>query len=163
MPALARDRAVEVRHADTADDIESVRTLFLEYAASLGFDLSFQDFDREVASLPGDYAPPSGVLLLAADGVTPAGCVGLRPWGDADTCEMKRLYVRPSMRGMKVGSMLVTRLLDEARARGYRRMRLDTVPGMDAAIGLYRAAGFRDIPPYRPNPVPGALFLELEL
>jgi ribosomal protein S18 acetylase RimI-like enzyme len=76
---------------------------------------------------------------------------------------MKRLYVRPSMRGKKVGSMLVHRLLDEARARGYRRMRLDTVPGMDAAIGLYRAAGFRDIPPYRPNPVPGALFLELEL
>ena len=163
MPALAGDRAVEVRPAETAEDLEAVRTLFLEYAASLGFDLSFQDFDREVASLPGDYAPPRGVLLLAADGVTPAGCVGLRPWGDADTCEMKRLYVRSSMRGKGVGSMLVTRLLDEARTRGYRRMRLDTVPGMDAAIGLYRAAGFRDIPPYRPNPVPGALFLELEL
>ena len=163
MPALAGDRTVEVRHAETAEDVDAVRALFLEYASSLGFDLSFQDFDREVASLPGDYAPPRGVLLLAADGVTPAGCVGLRTWGDADTCEMKRLYVRPSMRGKRVGSMLVTRLLDEARARGYRRMRLDTVPGMDAAIGLYRAAGFRDIPPYRPNPVPGAFFLELEL
>jgi ribosomal protein S18 acetylase RimI-like enzyme len=162
VPALAGNRTVEARHAETAEDVEAVRTLFLEYAASLGFDLSFQDFDREVASLPGDYAPPRGVLLLATDGVTPAGCVGLRPW-DADTCEMKRLYVRPSMRGKRVGSMLVTRLLDEARARGYRRMRLDTVPGMDAAIGLYRAAGFRDIPPYRPNPVPGALFLELDL
>jgi putative acetyltransferase len=163
VPELAGERAVEVRHAATADDVEAVRTLFLEYAASLGFDLSFQDFDREVASLPGDYAPPRGVLLLAADGVTPAGCVALRAWGDADTCEMKRLYVRPSMRGKRVGSMLVTRLLDEARARAYRRMRLDTVPGMDAAIALYRATGFRDIPPYRANPVPGALFMELEL
>ncbi|HEX5031659.1 MAG TPA: GNAT family N-acetyltransferase [Candidatus Eisenbacteria bacterium] len=163
MPALAGDRAMDVRPAETAEDVEAVRVLFLEYAASLGFDLAFQDFGREVTSLPGDYAPPRGALLLATDGATPAGCVALRPWGDEDACEMKRLYVRPAMRGKRVGGSLVARILDEARARGYRRMRLDTVPGMEAAIALYRAAGFRDIAPYRTNPVPGALFMELEL
>ena len=163
MPALAGDRrAVEVRLAASADDVALVRELFLEYAASLGFDLSFQGFDREVASLPGAYAPPRGALLLAVDGSIPAGCVGLRAWGE-DTCEMKRLYVRSSHRGKGAGSALVRRLLEEARARGYRRMRLDTVPGMDAAIALYRAAGFQEIAPYRANPIPGALFLELEL
>ena len=163
MPAPAGDRAIEVRPAQTAEDVETVRALFLEYAASLEFDLAFQDFEREVASLPGDYAPPRGALLLGVDGATPAGCIALRPWGDSDTCEMKRLYVRPAMRGKKVGVTLVARILDEARGRGYRRMRLDTVPGMETAIALYRAAGFRDIEPYRANPVPGALFLELEL
>ena len=163
MPALAGDRIVEVRVAQTAEDVEAVRALFLEYAASLGFDLAFQDFEHEVASLPGNYAPPRGALLLAMDGATPAGCIALRPWGDADTCEMKRLYVRPSMRGKRVGATLVARILDLARSRGYRRMRLDTVPGMEAAIALYRTAGFHDIAPYRPNPVAGALFMELEL
>ena len=163
MTVLAGDRgAVEVRLAASADDVALVRELFIEYAASLGFDLSFQGFDREVASLPGDYAPPRGALLLAVDGSVPAGCVGLRAW-DEDTCEMKRLYVRSAHRGKGAGSSLVRRLLEEARTRGYRRMRLDTVPGMDAAIALYRAAGFREIAPYRANPIPGALFLELEL
>ncbi|HET9939730.1 MAG TPA: GNAT family N-acetyltransferase [Candidatus Eisenbacteria bacterium] len=163
MPALAGDRAMGVRRAETAEDVEAVRVLFLEYAASLEFDLAFQDFEHEVTSLPGDYAPPRGALLLATDGTAPAGCVALRPWGDEDTCEMKRLYVRPGMRGKRVGVSLVAAILEEARARGYRRMRLDTVPGMDAAIALYRAAGFRDIAPYRANPVPGALFMEIEL
>jgi len=163
VPAPAGDRALTVRLAETAEDVEAVRGLFLEYADSLGFDLSFQDFEREVTSLPGDYAPPRGALLLATDGAIPEGCVALRPWGDADICEMKRLYVRPSMRKRGVGALLVRRVLDEACQRGYRRMRLDTVPGMDRAIALYRAAGFRDIAPYRPNPVAGALFMELEL
>ncbi len=155
-------RAIEVRLATSVEDVALVRELFMEYAASLGFDLSFQGFDREVSSLPGDYAPPRGALLLAVDRSDPAGCVGLRAW-DEGTCEMKRLYVRSAHRGKGVGSSLVRRLLEEARARGYRRMRLDTVPGMDAAIALYRAAGFREIAPYRVNPIPGALFLELDL
>jgi putative acetyltransferase len=163
VPALGGEHAVDVRAAETTEDVEAVRGLFLEYADSLGFDLSFQDFEREVTTLPGDYAPPRGALLIAMNGAIPAGCVALRPWGDAGTCEMKRLYVRPSLRGRGVGGLLVRRVLDEARARDYRRMRLDTVPGMDPAIALYRAAGFRDIAPYRPNPVAGALFLELEL
>ncbi len=153
---------VEIRAADSKADWAAARGLFEEYAASLGFDLSFQDFDREVASLPGDYASPRGVILLARDGPAAAGCVALRPLAD-DACEMKRLYIRPSHRGTGLGRRLADAILAEARARGYRRMRLDTVPGMEAAIGLYRALGFREIEPYRANPIPGALFMEREL
>ena len=153
---------VEIRAADSKQDWAAARGLFEEYAASLGFDLSFQDFDREVASLPGDYSSPRGVILLALDGSAAAGCVALRPLA-CETCEMKRLYVRPSHRGTGLGKRLADAILAEARARGYRRMRLDTVPGMEAAIALYRALGFREIEPYRPNPIPGALFMEREL
>lgn len=153
---------VEIRAADSKSDWVTARELFEEYAASLGFDLSFQDFEREVASLPGDYASPRGVVLLALDGSAAAGCIALRPLA-GETCEMKRLYVRPSQRGTGLGKRLAEAILAEARALGYRRMRLDTVPGMEAAIALYRALGFRDIEPYRANPIPGALFMEREL
>ena len=139
-------------------DVEEVRLLFDEYAASLPFALDFQDFDREVADLPGAYAPPRGALLLASG----AGCVGLRPI-DETTCELKRLYVRPSARGLGLGRRLAEAVIAEARRLGYARMRLDTVPGMDSAQSLYERLGFREIAPYRPNPVPGARFLELEL
>jgi GNAT superfamily N-acetyltransferase len=139
-------------------DVEEVRTLFLEYAAALSFPLDFQDFDREVAALPGAYAPPRGALLLARG----EGCVGLRPI-DERTCELKRLYVRPQARGTGLGRRLAEAVVAEARRLGYTRMRLDTVPGMDAAQSLYEQLGFREIPPYRPNPIPGARFLELEL
>lgn len=153
---------VEIRPLSFAGDLTHARLLFSEYAASLPFDLSFQDFDRELAGLPGAYAPPEGALLLAMDGGEPAGCVALRPLAP-DVCEMKRLYVRPSHRGGGLGRRLVRAVLAEGRARGYARMRLDTVPGMEAAIALYRTCGFREIPPYRPNPIPGALFLEADL
>ena len=153
---------VEIRAAGSKGDWATARGLFEEYAASLGFDLSFQDFGREVASLPGDYASPRGVILLARDGPAAAGCVALRPLA-GEACEMKRLYVRPSHRGTGLGKRLADAILAEARARGYRRMRLDTVPGMEAAIALYRALGFREIQPYRENPIPGALFMEREL
>ena len=139
-------------------DLEEVRALFREYAESLPFALDFQDFDRELAELPGAYAPPGGALLLARG----AGCVGLRPI-DATTCEMKRLYVSPAARGTGLGRRLAEEVVAEARRLGYTRMRLDTVPGMDAAQALYERLGFREIPPYRPNPIPGARFLELEL
>jgi ribosomal protein S18 acetylase RimI-like enzyme len=139
-------------------DVEEVRLLFREYAASLPFALDFQDFDREVAGLPGAYAPPRGALLLARE----AGCAGLRPI-DETTCEMKRLYVRPSVRGMGLGRRLAEAVIAEARRLGYARMRLDTVPGMGPAQSLYERLGFREIAPYRPNPIPGARFLELEL
>ena len=146
------------------DRIPEVRELFREYAAGLGFDLAFQNFDRELASLPGEYAPPSGRLLLAEDAGRAAGCIALHRFGDGQTCEMKRLYVRPEFRGRAVGRSLVARLIAEAREIGYRRMRLDTIAGeMDAAIALYRSFGFREIPPYRTNPQPGAFFLELDL
>jgi ribosomal protein S18 acetylase RimI-like enzyme len=153
---------LSIRAASTPEDFALARTLFLEYAASLGFDLSFQDFDREIASLPGDYREPTGCILLARDGDAAGGCAAVRPLAD-EVCEMKRLYVRPEWRGKGAGRLLAEAVLREGRARGYRRMRLDTVPGMDKAIRLYRALGFREIDPYRKNPIPGALFFEREL
>jgi putative acetyltransferase len=153
---------LEIRPASSPDDLDRARVLFQEYAASLPFDLSFQDFDRELAGLPGAYAPPSGALLVAIDEGVAAGCIALRIL-EPGVCEMKRLYVRPAHRGSGLGRSLVEAILREARALGYERMRLDTVPGMEAAIALYRACGFREIAPYRPNPIPGALFLEADL
>jgi ribosomal protein S18 acetylase RimI-like enzyme len=141
---------------------EPVRALFREYADSLGFPLDFQGFDRELAELPGDYAPPRGMLLLAEVDGAAAGCAALRPFA-GDVAELKRLYVRPAYRGLGLGRRLTETALADARDRGYRRVRLDTVPGMETAQALYVALGFREIRPYRPNPIPGARFLELEL
>jgi ribosomal protein S18 acetylase RimI-like enzyme len=139
-----------------------VRPLFEEYAASLGEDLCFQDFDQELASLPGHYAPPRGRLLLARWNREPAGCVALRPLVP-DVCEMKRLFVRPAHRGRGLGRILAERIIREAGEAGYSTMRLDSLPSMEAALQLYRELGFRDVPAYRDNPVPGARFLELRL
>ena len=149
-------------HAYSAEDVSKVRTLFSEYASSLGFDLSFQNFNAELDSLPGEYARPEGVLLLAYEGDTVAGCVALRKLGEG-ICEMKRLYVRPAFRRRSVGKLLSKAVIEEARKRGYLRMRLDTMPSMKEAIELYRSLGFKVIAPYRYNPVPGALFFELVL
>lgn len=159
---MSAPHSVSIRTADTSDDHRTVVRLFREYASGLGFSLDFQDFERELNQFPGDYAPPRGALLLAELDGEPVGCVGLRPL-DPDTCEMKRLYVRSSCRGRGVGRRLAERVIDEARSRGYRRMRLDTVPSMTEAIRLYRGLGFLEIPAYRFNPVRGALFFELPL
>tara|TARA_R110002167_G_scaffold51005_2_gene148007 strand:+ start:230 stop:685 length:456 start_codon:yes stop_codon:yes gene_type:complete len=143
--------------------MDAVKSLFRDYVGSLGFDLGFQDIDAEMADFPGKYAPPGGALLLARiDGAT-AGAVALRDLDDG-ICEMKRLYVRPEARGHGLGRRLIERLIVEAGARGYRAMRLDTVPRHhDEAIALYRGFGFREIAPYCHNPLPGALFMELTL
>jgi putative acetyltransferase len=154
---------VEVTPAVTAEEIEQARTLFTEYAAALGIDLCFQGFEKELAGLPGRYAPPGGQLLLAHSDESVAGCVALRPIEPPGTCEMKRLYVRPTFRGHGVGRALVAAVTDAARQIGYRRVRLDTLPVMADAIRLYQSFGFRPIAPYCPNPVPGATFLELTL
>lgn len=148
--------------AVTGERVEQVKALLREYERSLGVDLCFQGFTQEVAALPGAYAPPRGRLLIAMDGDAPAGCVGLRPLGD-DVCEMKRLYLRPSLRGRGAGRMLVERIIDEARAIGYRTMRLDTLPSMKEALALYEALGFQRIAPYYANPVPGTVYMERPL
>ena len=141
-----------------ADDMKLVRELFEEYGRWTGLDLSFQNFEQEVATLPADYDP---IFLAMLDGDA-VGCVALRRIDD-EICEMKRLYVRAHARGVKVGWTLVLRVIDEARRRGFRRMRLDTLPTMTNAIGLYETLGFRNIEPYRHNPIAGSRFLELDL
>ena len=163
MAETARQAAISILEAKSPEHIEQARALFLEYAQSLGFSLCFQSFDQELAELPGDYAPPDGRLLLALCEGRAVGCVALHKIGDG-VCEMKRLYLRPEARGSGAGRALAERIIAEARAIGYRTMRLDTVAGtMDAAIALYRRLGFREIAPYRENPVPGALYMELTL
>jgi putative acetyltransferase len=151
-----------IRHAHEGKALAAARQLFEEYAASLDISLCFQGFDEELSSLPGTYAPPRGRLLLACRGNDTAGCVALRPL-ESDACEMKRLYVRPAHRSGGVGRLLVERVIHEAATAGYRRMRLDTLPTMEAALALYRRLGFREIAPYTANPVKGAVFLELQL
>ncbi len=155
---------MKVVQATRPEQVEEVRRLFLEYAESLGFSLCFQSFDKELAGLPGDYAPPSGRLLLAYRGERAVGCVALHACETAEICEMKRLYVQPGSRGCGAGRALLDTIIAEARAIGYRKMRLDTVePVMKTAVAIYRRYGFREIPPYRQNPMPGTLYLELEL
>jgi GNAT superfamily N-acetyltransferase len=149
--------------AVTPAQVAQARELFLEYAQSLGFSLCFQNFDQELAGLPGDYAPPGGRLLLAEFEGEPAGCVALHKLAP-DICEMKRLYLRPKFRGKGLGGILVQAIFAEARQIGYRRMRLDTVePVMKNAVAMYRKLGFREIAPYRANPMAGTLYLELTL
>jgi ribosomal protein S18 acetylase RimI-like enzyme len=151
-----------VIEADTPEALSIVRQLFTEYAASLEVSLCFQHFDEELAGLPGDYTRPAGGLLLGLDDSGPVGCVAFRSL-EPGVAEMKRLYVRPRVRGGGWGRRLAERVVSEAREAGYERMRLDTLPAMERAIGLYLGLGFRDIAPYRHNPVPGARYLELDL
>jgi putative acetyltransferase len=152
-----------IRSAESSADIASLRDLFLEYANSLGFSLCFQSFDPELASLPGVYASPNGRLLLAEIHGEVAGCVALHQL-DEEICEIKRLYVRPQFRGKRLGRSLAEHVISEARAIGYKRVRLDTVePTMKAAVGLYFTLGFREIAPHSENPIEGAMYLELEL
>ncbi len=148
--------------AVSADDLTAARELFLEYAAALGVDLKFQGFEAELAGLPGRYAGPEGLLLLAWVEERVAGCVALRRLSP-EVAEMKRLYVRPAFRGSALGRALVEAVIAEAKSIGYRRIRLDTLPSMSSARGLYRSLGFREIEPYTANPVPGTAFLELVL
>ena len=153
---------LRITKAKSKSSINNTRELFREYASSLGFELSFQDFDKELAGLPGEYAPPYGCILLARVDGSIAGCVALRKI-ENDICEMKRLYVRSQFRGRKIGQKLAARIIEEAGRLGYKTMRLDTVPQMKEAVALYRSFGFTQIPPYRHNPIPGAMFFEMSL
>ncbi len=163
MTAAAGGRAPVISAAEGAADLETVRALFLEYAAWLDFDLCFQGFDQELASLPGRYAPPGGGLWLARAGAEAAGVVGLRPL-EGEICELKRLWVRPDFRGLGLGRTLTETAIAAAGTAGYGRMRLDTVgAAMQRAAELYEALGFREIPPYYHNPHPEVRYLELDL
>jgi putative acetyltransferase len=151
-----------VKEAITSDEIAQARALVLEMVESIGVNLDFQNFDREIAEFPGEYAPPTGCLLLAREGEEAAGCVALRQI-DSRICEMKRMYVSTQFRGRHLGRLLAAALIERAQAMGYERMRLDTLPTMRAAAALYRSLGFKEIEAYRFNPVEGTLFMELDL
>lgn len=162
-PSKAPEKKITILPVTTEAEIKTTRELFVEYGQSLGFSLCFQSFDQEYASLPGKYAPPRGRLLLAEVDGQPAGCVALRPL-ETGVCEMKRLYVRPEFRGLKLGRKLAETIINEAKLIGYQAMRLDTIEDkMAAAVALYRALGFHEIGAYTANPVPGAIFLEIDL
>jgi ribosomal protein S18 acetylase RimI-like enzyme len=158
VPSPSASLRVAMTTISEANDLTQVRELLLEYSSSLGVDLSFQDFDHELATLETYYE----VIRIARAGENVAGCIALRRI-NAETCEMKRLYVRPAFRGQDLGRALAMAIIAEARSRGYMRMRLDTMPMMSSAIALYESLGFRDIAPYRFNPVAGTRFMELEL
>lgn len=151
-----------IRRASEEKDYSDARVLIEEYVVSLGFDLHFQDFEREMSSFPGAYAPPRGCILLADVCGIRIGCVAVRPFSDG-VCEMKRLYVRPSSRGRGVGRALVEAGIEAACAAGFGQMRLDTLSSMAAANALYGALGFREIDAYRHNPMEGARYFELDL
>ena len=160
---ISPNPSLAIFQASTPAQIEQVRELFLEYANSLGFSLCFQSFDQELAGLPGDYALPAGRLLLAEYEGKLAGCAALHKIND-EVCEMKRLYLRPAFRGKGLGRVLTEEILRQARAIGYRKLRLDTVePVMKDAVAMYRRLGFREIAPYRENPMAGTLYMEVEL
>ena len=149
--------------AESPAQLAQARELFLEYAQSLGFSLCFQNFDQELATLPGDYSPPDGRLLLAEHEGQLVGCVALHQL-EPGICEMKRLYLRPTARGKGLGRILAERIIAEARQIGYHRMRLDTVePVMKDAVAMYRKLGFTEIAPYCPNPMSGVIYMELQL
>jgi len=154
---------VTIRAIASPDDVATARALFYEYAASVSVDLCFQSFDAELAGLPGAYAPPAGVLLLAESAGRAIGCVALRPFDPPSVAEMKRLYVRPAGRGLGAGKALTEAVLTAARRAGYDRVRLDTLPEMADAQALYRKLGFLTIAPYRHNPEPGTVFMEFTL
>ena len=153
---------MQILKAHLPRHLPAIRELFIEYARSIEVDLCFQDFNRELAQLPGRYAPPEGRLLLAREGKHPAGCVALRQIGD-EVCEMKRLYVRPVFRQQGLGRRLAEKIICGAREIGYERMRLDTLAAMTEATQLYESLGFQRIPPYYDNPHSGVVFLELKL
>jgi ribosomal protein S18 acetylase RimI-like enzyme len=156
------DAMIRIENADTPELLPHVRELFAEYSESTGVDLCFQGFAQELAHLPGDYARPAGRLLLAYKDGRLLGCGALRPIQNR-VCEMKRLYVRAAFRGGGAGGALIQSLIRSAKEIGYQKLRLDTLPSMVTAIAIYRSHGFKEIPPYRQNPVAGALFFEFDL
>jgi putative acetyltransferase len=157
---------ITLRLAQFPDDLDTVRSLFLDYQADMGIDLCFQGFEAELAHLPGEYAQPSGAVFLASVGGEPAGCCAFRPLTNTDhldACEMKRLFVRRAFRGFGLGRLLVEQVMSDARLAGYTTMLLDTLSDMETARALYQEAGFVEVAPYYHNPIPGAHYLKVDL
>ena len=154
--------AIRIAEARWPEDGPAVESIFREYVASLSEDITFQDFEAEFAGLPGKYARPGGVVLIAWDGDEAAGAVAYRMF-EPGVCEMKRLYVRDAFRGRGIARELANELIDDARARGYRTMLLDTLQSMQAARALYRDLGFVPVAPYYDNPLPGVAYMALDL
>ena len=157
-----RETSLVITEARWPDDRATVEALFREYVGSLTEDISFQNVDNELAGLPGKYARPGGVVLIAWDGDKAAGAVAYR-MVEPGVCEMKRLYVRPALRGRDIGRELANELIEDARARGYRTMLLDTLASMQSARALYRALGFRPVEAYYENPLPGTMYMARDL
>jgi putative acetyltransferase len=153
---------IELITNNSDGQLDEIKSLFQEYTASLGFDLCFQEYEKEYEGLPGEYAPPQGRLYLAKYNGASAGCVALRRL-EENICEMKRMYVKPAFRGKGIGRVMAETVISVARDIGYKRMRLDTIDTMKEAITLYTSFGFKPIPPYRHNPIKGAYFMELVL
>jgi putative acetyltransferase len=153
---------VRIIHSHLPEQVDKVRSLFKQYAIGIGLDLGYQNFDNELVNLPGEYTPPQGALLMAIERSVPLGCVAMRPM-ERSICEMKRLFVKPAHRGKGIGRQLVQNIVDEARLAGYQRMRLDSISSMQEAIHLYQSEGFEEIEPYCWNPIPGAMYFELDL
>jgi ribosomal protein S18 acetylase RimI-like enzyme len=157
-----RQKNIRYLKAESGEHLEITKKLFMEYARSLEFSLGFQDFEEEIAGMPGHYGPPDGCILLVYVGDEAAGCVALRKL-EKGICEMKRLYVRPEYRGQGIGKALSEKVIEEAMRIGYHKMRLDTLASMKEAISIYRRQGFREIKPYRYNPFEYAVFLEKDI
>jgi len=153
---------MDIIRAQTKDHMDQIRNLFLEYEAFLNVDLCFQGFQKELSDLPGDYGPPDGSLLLAMEGQQAFGCGALRKLY-ADTCEMKRLYLKSAYRGSGIGKALVRKLIEEARHKGYAAILLDTLDNLKTAMGIYESLGFVRIEPYYNNPLPGVVYWRLDL
>ena len=153
--------SIELVEVTDEKEISEVRYIFIEYRKNLGLDLSFQDFQDELDDLPGEYSPPDGSIILAKDEDKTIGSVALRKI--EETCEMKRLYVKPEYRGRGIGRRLAEKIIEEARNKGYKKMRLDTLKSLEEANELYRSLGFEECEPYRYNPLDDALYMELDL
>lgn len=166
IPMTPSVATIEILHASTPDDLQAIRSLFEDYQAELGIDLSFQGFAQELALLPGEYGEPAGALLMARVDGAPAGCCAFRPLHNTDhinACEMKRLFVRRAFRGFGLGRHLVEHTMTLAHLAGYTTMLLDTLSDMEAARALYQEAGFVEVAPFYHNPLPGAHYLKVDL
>ncbi|UIJ72644.1 GNAT family N-acetyltransferase [Aurantimonas sp. HBX-1] len=155
--------AIDIILAHTPEQFKNVRQLVEEYTTWLGVDLHFQDHQAEIDNLQIKYAPPEGAMFVAMDSAEPAGCCGFVRFGSDGACELKRLYVRPSSRGLGLAADLVQRVINKAQMSGYKLILLDTLPSMTGAVTLYKKCEFTEIAPYYNNPVPNAVFYEKKL